>query len=131
MTNAAYTTPAHVATWQGVELAQVFGLFAAFNDESAAKVAYEAMAGWLPLRVPNRTAGEVVSVSLFPPVLRRTDEQWIVDIRAHEASRNAYWFAAEEMSDIGRRLYDLLATLDGYSAAQVGWEADDRVDIDE
>jgi hypothetical protein len=89
-------------------VAQVFGLFAAFNDESAAKVAYEAMAGWLPLRVPNHTAGDVVSVSLFPPVLRRTDEQWIVDISAHEASSNTYWFAAEEMSDIGRRLYDLL-----------------------
>jgi hypothetical protein len=112
-------------------MAEIFGVWVAYNDESAAKVAYEAMAGWLPLRVRNRTAGGVVSVSLFPPRMTRTDEQWIVYLRAHEASRPPYWFAADEMSDIGRRLYDLLATLDGYSAAQVGWEADDRVDIDE
>jgi hypothetical protein len=106
-------------------MAMLFGLWVAYDDEAAAKAAYRAMGRWIPMPIHNR-------VSLFPPWGRQTDRQRVVYITAHEASLPApYRFEADELSEIGCRLYDLLTSLDGYSAAQVGWEADDRVEINE
>jgi hypothetical protein len=113
-------------------MAMLFGLWLAYDDEATAKAAYQAMGGWTPMPIHNREAGGEVRVSLFPPWRRQTDCQWIVSINAQEASIPApYRFEADELSEIGSRLYNLLTSLDGYSAAQAGWEADDRVEIDE
>ncbi|MDI6105789.1 hypothetical protein QLQ12_45150 [Actinoplanes sp. NEAU-A12] len=50
---------------------------------------------------------------------------------AMDHGRRIIELTAEELSELGHGLYGLLRQLTGYHAAQVGWDPEGRVDLDE
>jgi len=67
-------------------------------------------------RFKNRAGGSDVEVSILPVAVGYGV--------ALDRNRKRIELNTEELSELGRKLYDLLRGVDGYMAARVGWDVD-------
>lgn len=75
----------------------------------------------IPLHRPRlRTTGPYIELSILPLAVG-----WGV---ALDGSLPRFQLSAAELTELGHQLYGLLATFDGYVAAQVGWDPESLLD---
>ncbi|WP_157852451.1 hypothetical protein [Kitasatospora sp. NRRL B-11411] len=121
-------------------MAVMFTLVVNFGDDlEAARVAAATAAGWPPLKAGHHR------IPLHPATITSETSEYSESVvyaqlsvlpvavgfgAAPDRRLPRIGLTSEELTELGRGLYGLLAEFDGYLAAMVGWDPDSLVDTE-